>query len=43
LLKAIPDPTYLALNDFMFSASVASDRLMPATWGVHLLGDLTAA
>jgi SAM-dependent methyltransferase len=43
LLKAIPDPTYLALNDLMFSASVASDRLMPATWGVHLLGDLTPA
>jgi SAM-dependent methyltransferase len=41
LLKAIPDPTYLALNDLMFRASVASDRLMPAAWGVHLLGDLT--
>jgi SAM-dependent methyltransferase len=40
-LKAIPDPTYLALNGFMFRASVQSERLLPATWGVHLLGDLT--
>jgi len=40
-LKAIPDPTYLALNGLMFRASAASDRLLPATWGVHLLGDLT--
>lgn len=42
-LKAIPDPTYLALNEPMFRASVASERLMPARWGVHLLGDLTRA
>lgn len=40
-LKAVPDPTYLALNGLMFRASAASDRLLPATWGVHLLGDLT--
>ena len=40
-LRAIADPTYLALNDIMFRASVASDRLIPAGWGVHLLGDLT--
>jgi 2-polyprenyl-3-methyl-5-hydroxy-6-metoxy-1,4-benzoquinol methylase len=43
LLKAIPDPTYLALNELMFRASVASERLVPARWGVHLLGDLTPA
>ena len=42
-LKAIRDPTYLALNEPMFRASVASERLMPARWGVHLLGDLTRA
>jgi SAM-dependent methyltransferase len=41
LLRAIPDPTYLALNDLMFRASAASDRMLPAAWGVHLLGDLT--
>ena len=40
-LQAIPDPTYLALNGLMFRASAASDRLLPAGWGVHLLGDLT--
>jgi ubiquinone/menaquinone biosynthesis C-methylase UbiE len=40
-LRAIPDPTYLALNNLTFRASVAADRLMPAGWGVHLLGDLT--
>ena len=41
LLRPISDPTYVALNDLMFRASVVSDRLMPASWGVHLLGDLT--
>jgi len=40
-LQAIPDPTYMALNGLMFRASAASDRLLPAAWGVHLLGDLT--
>ena len=39
-LRAVPDPTYLALNGFMFRASVLSERLMPKGWGVHLLGDL---
>ena len=40
-LEAIPDPTYLALNGLMFRASVLSERLLPASLGVHLLGDLT--
>lgn len=40
-LKAIRDPTYLALNELMFRASVTSEGLLPARWGVHLLGDLT--
>lgn len=40
-LRAIADPTYIAVNDLMFRASLASDRLMPPAWGVHLLGDLT--
>ena len=39
-LRVVPDPTYLALNAFMFRASVMSERLMPKSWGVHLLGDL---
>jgi SAM-dependent methyltransferase len=39
-LRVVPDPTYLALNSFMFRASVMSERLMPKGWGVHLLGDL---
>ena len=39
-LRVVPDPTYLALNRFMFNASVMSERLMPKSWGVHLLGDL---
>jgi SAM-dependent methyltransferase len=39
-LRVVPDPTYLALNRLMFSASVMSERLMPKGWGVHLLGDL---
>jgi SAM-dependent methyltransferase len=40
-LRAIADPTYLALNDLMFRASVMADRLLPPARGVHLLGDLT--
>jgi SAM-dependent methyltransferase len=39
-LRVVPDPTYLAVNSFMFRASVMSERLMPKGWGVHLLGDL---
>lgn len=39
-IRVVPDPTYLALNDVMFRASLMSDRLMPRGWGVHLLGDL---
>ncbi|HKW59903.1 MAG TPA: class I SAM-dependent methyltransferase, partial [Candidatus Dormibacteraeota bacterium] len=36
-LRVVADPTYLALNGLMFSASVISERLMPKGWGVHLL------
>ena len=39
-LRVVPDPTYLAVNSFMFRASMLSERLMPRGWGVHLLGDL---
>jgi len=39
-LRVIPDPTYLAFNRLMFRASVISEGLMPAGWGIHLLGDL---
>jgi len=39
-LRAVPDPTYLAMNGVMFNASVLSERVMPKGWGVHLLGDL---
>ncbi|TMC52637.1 MAG: class I SAM-dependent methyltransferase [Chloroflexi bacterium] len=39
-MRVVPDPTYLALNAFMFRASVMSERFMPKGWGVHLLGDL---
>ncbi len=42
-LRVVPDPTYLAVNGFMFRASVMSERLMPKGWGVHLLGDLLRA
>ncbi len=40
-LRVVPDPTYLAVNGFMFTTSVLAERLMPKGWGVHLLGDLT--
>ncbi len=39
-MRVVADPTYLAMNGFMFQASVMSERLMPKGWGVHLLGDL---
>lgn len=39
-LRVVPDPTYLALNNFLFRASVLSEQLMPKRWGVHLLGDM---
>jgi hypothetical protein len=39
-LRVVPDPTYLAFNGLMFRASVISDGLLPASWGIHLLGDL---
>lgn len=39
-VRVVPDPTYLAVNSFMFRASVMSERVMPRGWGVHLLGDL---
>jgi hypothetical protein len=41
-LRAVADPTYLALNPLMFRASVLTERLLPASRGVHLLGDLRA-
>jgi SAM-dependent methyltransferase len=39
-LRVVPDPTYLAVNSLMFRASVLSERVLPKSWGVHLLGDL---
>lgn len=39
-MRVVPDPTYLAVNSLMFRASVVSERFMPKSWGVHLLGDL---
>jgi len=41
-LRAVADPTYLALNPVMFRASVLTERLLPEGRGVHLLGDLRA-
>jgi SAM-dependent methyltransferase len=42
-LRVVADPTYLAMNSFMFNASVISERVMPKGWGVHLIGDLIRA
>jgi SAM-dependent methyltransferase len=39
-LRVVPDPTYLAVNGFMFTTSVLAERLMPKGWGVHIVGDL---
>ncbi|MFI5281982.1 MAG: class I SAM-dependent methyltransferase [Candidatus Dormibacterales bacterium] len=39
-LRFIPDPTYLAWGEIMFRAAVLADGLLPASRGIHLLGDL---
>lgn len=39
-LNVIADPTYVAFNPLLFKAAVVSERLLPASLGVHLLGDL---
>lgn len=39
LLRAVPDPTYLAFNDLFFRASVLFERLLPEGWGVHVVGE----
>jgi SAM-dependent methyltransferase len=38
-LRAIPDPSYLAFNDFFFELSVLLENALPRSWGVHLLGE----
>jgi SAM-dependent methyltransferase len=38
-LRAIPDPTYLAFNDFFFRMSVLFERVLPKGWGVHVVGE----
>ncbi len=40
-LRAISDPTYLAFNELFFQVSIMFEALLPASLGVHLLGDLT--
>lgn len=42
-LRAVPDPTYVALNAALFRASVWSERWLPAGWGIHLVGDFARA
>lgn len=39
-LHVVRDPTYLALNGWLFRASVWSERLIPDAWGIHLVGSL---
>jgi len=39
LLRAIPDPTYLAFNDLFFRMSVLFERILPEGWGVHVVGE----
>lgn len=41
--RTIGDPTYLAFNEVLYRASVAAERLLPARWRVHLLGDWVKA
>ncbi len=38
-IRAIPDPTYLAFNDFFFRMSVLFERVLPEGWGVHVVGN----
>lgn len=39
-LSVVADPTYLALSPLMFRAAVLAERLIPAGWGIHLVGSL---
>ena len=39
VLRVISDPSYLAFNELTFGISIWLERLLPAGWGVHLLGD----
>jgi SAM-dependent methyltransferase len=39
VMRAISDPSYLAFNELAFRLSIGLERLLPAGWGVHLLGD----
>ncbi len=36
-LQIIPDPSYLAFNDVMYRLSVGLEKVLPQSWGVHLL------
>lgn len=38
-LQIVPDPTYLAFNEALFRLSLGLERLLPAEWGVHLVGE----
>jgi SAM-dependent methyltransferase len=42
-LRAIPDPSYLAFNDFFFELSVLLENALPRSWGVHLIGEWVKA
>ncbi len=36
-LQIIEDPSYLAFNDILFRVAVLVEKLLPKSWGVHLL------
>ncbi len=38
-LHIISDPTYLAFNEALFQAGVWMEKLLPRSWGVHLVGE----
>ncbi len=39
-LEVVPDPTYLAFNELAYKLACRFEAWLPASWGVHLLGQM---
>jgi SAM-dependent methyltransferase len=42
-IRLVSDPTYLALNDFLFNLAVRMERYLPARMKIHVVGDFVKA
>ena len=39
-LELVDDPSYFAWNDLSFALSVILEKMLPATWKVHIVGEI---